>query len=64
MPTASVGTNSGNNSGFADRRVPQVAGLELLILLTSTTPTAAPGKSHSELIVEFGNGLYYLVYII
>jgi len=29
------------------RRVPQVAVLELLRLLTSTTTTAAPGKSHS-----------------
>jgi len=35
--------------------VPQVAGLELLRLLSTTTPTEAPSKSHGELIVEFGN---------
>jgi len=42
------------------RRVPQVAGLQLLRLLSTTTPTEAPSKSHSELIVEFGN-TYWLI---
>jgi len=42
------------------RRVPQVAGLEFLRLLSTTTPTEAPGKSQTELIVEFGN-TYWLI---
>jgi len=44
------------------RRVPQVAGLELLRLLTSTTPTEAPSKSHSELSVEFGNSYWLILF--
>jgi len=42
------------------RRVPQAAGLELSRLLSMTPPTEAPGKTHSEMIVEFGN-TYWLI---
>jgi len=42
------------------RRVPQAAGLDLFRVLSTTTPTEAQGKSHSELIVEFGN-TYWLI---
>jgi len=42
------------------RRVPQAAGLELFRLVTTSAPTKAPGKSHTEMIVEFSN-TYWLI---
>jgi len=36
------------------RRVPQAAGLDLFRVLSTTTPTEAPVKSQSELIVSTG----------
>jgi len=34
--------------------------LELFRLLSTSSPTEAPGKTHSEMIVEFGN-TYWLI---
>jgi len=42
------------------RHVPQVVGMEFLRLLSTTTPTEAPGKSQGELIIEFGS-IYWLM---
>jgi len=42
------------------RRVPQAAGMELLRLLSTTTPTDAPGKSQGEFIIKFSN-TYWLM---
>jgi len=44
------------------RCVPQAAGLEFLRLLSTTTPTEAPGKSQGELIIEFGNTFWLMLF--
>jgi len=44
------------------RRVPQAVGMELLRLLSTTTPTEAPGKSPGELIIEFGETYWLMLF--